>query len=195
MMNALEWRDLLLSWEADVHTWVKLNPTRDRIVLEFKTRGYLWNKGATEQEIEGCEQRIGVRLPPGYRTFLSVADGGLIISTVDTARLSRCSEIDWFAERYPDACQPWSEDVNAPVSDADYFKYGASQNTDFIRREYVPETLSISSDEELNFHLLNPLVLWNGEWEAWDLGAKQAIVERFRSFEQLMLERAASLKP
>ncbi|AEW98340.1 SMI1/KNR4 family protein [Streptantibioticus cattleyicolor] len=68
--------------------------------------GWLGREPATEEEVRAAEERLGVRLPPAYRSFLLTSNGWNSIGPVD---LLKADEIAWFAEREAWLVDAWSE--------------------------------------------------------------------------------------
>jgi hypothetical protein len=104
--------------------------------------------GASPEEIEVAERRLGTTLPPGYRSFLETTNGfGPIGHFV--RRLRPVAEICWLRDEDPELIQIW---VEATGDDA------------------LSKTLVVSDEEDGARVLLNPVVVdEEGEWEAWFL--------------------------
>jgi hypothetical protein len=76
-MGSLVWdvervRGVAAEWDAALRT---LLPAYARLVPEAEARRSVLRPGATEDEIVTAERRLGVTLPPSYRSFLAVSDG------------------------------------------------------------------------------------------------------------------------
>ncbi len=142
--------------------------------------------GATEAEILQLEQRLGISLPPSYRTFLLCSNGWVILN--DDCQLLSTQQVDWFAARNQVWIDAWVDmGADHDITDEQYFQYGDHQNPVFIRCNYLKTALQISADENGYVYLLNPLVVdENGEWEAWDFGNTIPGAHRYRSFWEMM---------
>jgi len=77
MMGSSVWdvermRAVATEWDAALRA---LLPAYARLVPEAEARGSVLRPGATEDEIVAAEARLGVTLPPSYRSFLAVSQG------------------------------------------------------------------------------------------------------------------------
>ena len=159
---------------------------------------WLGYEGATKEEIFSLEKRLGTRLPPSYRCFLSVTNGwrncGYFIY-----KLWPCSEVRWFRERnqaWIDAYvhpEPWWPKGQTPppepppLTDKEYLTYGDKQDSCKFRTEYLQTALEISDIGDSAILLLNPeIVNHAGEWEAWMFANWHAGAVRYRSFWELI---------
>ena len=123
--------------------------------------------GASPEEIEVAERRLGTTLPPGYRSFLETTNGfGPIGHFV--RRLRPAAEIRWLRDEDPELIQIW---VEATGDDA------------------LSKTLVVSDEEDGARVLLNPVVVdEEGEWEAWFFAHWVPGAEPYRSFRALVEE-------
>ncbi|MFG2071205.1 SMI1/KNR4 family protein [Nonomuraea maritima] len=139
--------------------------------------------GASEADIAEQEKRLGVRLPPGYRAFLRVANGWGqgIFRPVHEIGLVRALA-PWLAELAdPDAPYPIDS-----ASDEDYFVYGDGQQSFFYRPEYLPDSILVGQFDDGDFFLNPHVISQAGEWEACYAAAWLPGVERHRSFFDLV---------
>jgi hypothetical protein len=153
---------------------------------EAVASGWLGYPGATEAQLAAAEARLGVALPPSYRSFLAVSNGwrhaGLQIY-----RLWSTEEIEWFAVRHQDWIDAYDDPTYPPVPDERYFVYGEEQDTIDFRHEYFRTTLEISEEGDAAIYLLNPQVVTaDGEWEAWFFANWLPGAGRYRSFWEMM---------
>ncbi|TKK81151.1 SMI1/KNR4 family protein [Herbidospora galbida] len=119
---------------------------------------------ATEAEIRGLEERLGVELPPSYRQFLLFTDGW---GSDDDCRLLRVEEIGWLRDVDPSTAESWS----APTTERS-----------------VPDSLLAGYWDD-GVALLNPRVSTaEGEWEAWYLAPWLPGANRYRSFWDLAMD-------
>jgi hypothetical protein len=164
---------------------------RGRLPTEVVESGWLGFPPATEDEIEGLEERLNARLPPSYRSFLKTSNGWLYPGSF-IYDLLPTSKVGWLRDLHPDWIDAWMEGAKmigdvAPISDAEYFVYGPQQDACNFRIEYWRATLTLSGRGDSSVFLLNPLVRTpEGEWEAWFFANWQAGAVRYRSFWELM---------
>ncbi len=142
--------------------------------------------GASQDDIAATEQRLGRSLPPSYREFLLQSNGWHYPSAF-IYKLLPVSEIDWFRNLHQDWYDTWIEAAReygelSPITDEDYFVYGAPQDWCKFRDGYWIETLTISEIGDSAVYLLNPMVIdSNGEWEAWFFSNGGPGADRYRS--------------
>lgn len=153
-----------------------------------KKRGWLGYDGAREAHIVATERRLGIQLPPSYRSFFMVTNGWSQL-TSSIYQLWPVESIDWFRIKHQGWIDIWLQAYRTavPVSDSEYCVYGADQYAARFRPAYLPMTVEISSVEEHAVYLLNPEVMTSdGEWEAWLLASWLPGAHRYRSFWELM---------
>jgi hypothetical protein len=139
---------------------------------------------ATTVELDGLERRIGAELPESYRSFLSTSNGWVRLNMFIPSMLNT-SQVDWLSLRM----REWLEGVASfgPVTDAEYFDYGALQAPENYRDEYLRRCLQVSEWGDGAMLLLNPEVKTeSGEWEAWMFANWFPGARRFRTFADLM---------
>ena len=164
---------------------------------ELIQSGWLGYPGATEAELATLEQRLAARLPPSYRNFLKTSNGWRFPS-VSIFDLLPAGKVAWFSERNQDWVDAYVG-PNAglpPVSDKEYFVYGARQDCVKFRAEYLQTALQISEEGDSAVVLLNPKVVTpEGEWETWFFANWLPGAVRYRSFaEWLASERKTCCK-
>ncbi|MGH9461082.1 MAG: SMI1/KNR4 family protein [Vicinamibacteria bacterium] len=157
---------------------------------DFWKRGWGGNDGASEELIQINEARLGVVLPPSYRTFLQVSNGWWGLDW-HVPHLLPVEEIDWFRKNYQDwitaFVEPWQEAGSPPVPDEEYFEYGPKQQPAAMRVEYMADALAVSADFDGAIVLLNPRITFPGdEWEAWLFASWFPGATRYRSFRDLV---------
>jgi hypothetical protein len=160
--------------------FIQLSPE----TIESEWLGY---PGATEEQIIAAETRLGIILPPSYRTFLKATNGWTDIPGPN--KLYSTEEINWFCVENQDWIDEWSSALQflPPITDEEYFVYGKDYGwNQHIRREYMQTALQISDEEDGNVFLLNPHVIHNNEWEAWLLINGRAGILRCHSFQELI---------
>src|SRR5215218_9014682 len=65
-------RALVADWDEAVRAEV---PAYARLLPEVEARGSVLRPAAAPEELAAAEERLGVRFPPSYRSFLLVANG------------------------------------------------------------------------------------------------------------------------
>ncbi len=177
-----EWKPVLEQWSQDLIESLSEAETLE-LPPEIRASGWLGCPGASEEEIQSLEDRLGVSLPLSYRSFLAVTNGWQPYSTWWGIRLWSTREVNWF-----DMGWAWDDLESLSISDAHYFVYGPDQDPISFRQEYLKTALAISDlfweGAQL---LLNPKISSSeGEWEAWYLDSKLPGAYRYRSFWELM---------
>jgi len=140
------------------------------------------NAGATEGQLAAAEERLKIKLPPSYRTFLSACNGWKfasdmtpIIRPVEKTRWFRKEHKDWY-EAFQMSVEPLS------VMEKDYFDY-ANQDCVVFEIKHLAQALCISEIGDDAVVLLNPMVIWpDGEWETWFFSNSSPGATRYRSF-------------
>ncbi|MGA4542471.1 SMI1/KNR4 family protein [Uniformispora flossi] len=87
------WRDLLQRWSDDwldpvLHEQERAEPFPD----DIRRARWLGAGGATIQDLDALEERVGAELPPTYRRFLLTTDGG---STPPSPSNGSCPSAKW----------------------------------------------------------------------------------------------------
>jgi SMI1 / KNR4 family (SUKH-1) len=187
-MPEFEWKAFLTEFNRELLASAEL---RSRLPQEVAESGWLGSPGASEAEISEAEARLGVRLPPSYRSFLQFSNGwrqtGFFID-----RLWPADHVAWFKERNQQWIDAYTEPASdsPPPSDEEYLVYGEQQDTCIFREEYLKTALEISDTGDACIMLLNPkIVTPDGEWEAWFFANWYPGAARFRSFRELMEEQ------
>jgi hypothetical protein len=151
--------------------------------------GWLGYPGASETAITAAEARLGARLPPSYRAFLTVSNGWpRLTHFID--RLWSTDEIEWFRVRNQQWIDAYADPEGyggPPRSEAAHLVYGAAQDPASFRTTYLQDCLEISDEGDSAILLLNPQVVTpQGEWEAWFFANWLPGARRYRSFRELM---------
>ncbi len=140
--------------------------------------GWLGEPGASEEQIEAAERRLGVRLPPSYREFLAESNGFRQLSPF-IWRLRGTTDIDWFRTRNME----WIEAYQFADDISPEEHREAPLNSGLWRAAYLRSCLQISDEGDSAVVLLNPeAVTPEGEWEAWFFANWIPGVRRYRSF-------------
>src|SRR5947209_3581171 len=90
-MTPANWKSLMTAWSAQLLTTelVRHLDPKDR------KRDYLGFPPAKASTIAALESRLGIPLPPSYRSFLQATDGFRVISPF-TYHLRSAADVDWF---------------------------------------------------------------------------------------------------
>jgi hypothetical protein len=142
-----------------------------RVTPELVATGWLGSAGATESRILAAEARLGVELPPSYRTFLAASDGFLQPDLI-VPRLRTADETAWHGDLEPESAAAWAEFAEAG---------------DPLGR--LAGCLQVSDVELVGsaVYLLDPASRGpDGEWEAYFLADWVPGVDRYPSFFELM---------
>ncbi|MGJ3249629.1 MAG: SMI1/KNR4 family protein [Elainellaceae cyanobacterium] len=185
--TATDWQDFMERWNHKIFTAeTDVYDGPCDCFPEVIAQQQCGQQGAAEEEILELETRLGMKLPPSYRTFLSYSNGWFLLN--ECSVLLSTHEVNWFAARNQNWIDAWVEaGTEGEVSDEQYFQYGERQDPVFIRCEYLQTALQISADEDGYVYLLNPKVIdENGEWEAWEFDNQIPGAYRYRSFWEMM---------
>lgn len=154
-------------------------------LIALQQAGRVRGAGASDAVIAALEQRLDTRLPPSYVAFLRHSDGLLIPHGM--VNLLPAAEVDWFATLDPQYVESWTrEEVESEIEDERYFIYGPDQDSVWTRNHYLKTALQVSDSHDGDVILLNPMVRFGEEWEAWYFGYKLPGAHRYRSFAELM---------
>ncbi len=182
-----DWHGLLTPWSTAL---IEAGEAEDiSVPPEVAASGWLGYPGATEAQLAAAEARLGTRLPPSYRQFLSVTNGWRQTGSF-VYRLWSTEEIAWFRVRHQgwiDAYTGPHDGDREPLPDEEYFVYGEAQDPVKFRAEHLRTALEISDRGDAAIYLLNPqIVTPEGEWEAWFFANWLPGARRYRSFWELM---------
>ena len=155
---------------------------------------------ASPDSIAAAESRLGVLLPPSYKSFLAVSDGWRAL-TPFIYRVRPIDEVDWFRvenEHWVDAFNPPDEAARPDLPDHEYFTYGKGDDDDGrshdFRSRHLRSMLQIS-DVGDGVWLLNPeAVTPDGEWEAWFFANWIPGAHRYASFAHMLVSEYKSFR-
>jgi cell wall assembly regulator SMI1 len=168
---------------------------RDRVIADYLPKhkiaaGWLGEPGATESEIASNESRLGVRLPPSYREFLSVANGFDRIGPF-IYRLYSAAEIERFGVRHQDWIDAYQ--LGHEISPEEHLAH--PKDSVRFRTDYLSSCLQISDVGDSAVVLLNPEVTnAQGEWETWFFANWNPGATRYPSFQAYLDSEIASIK-
>ena len=178
-MKAKDWTTFLATWTRELGERKTRNPNERRVVDPTYGLGF---PGATDAQIHATEARLGVTLPPSYCEFLKATNGLLQPFSYVAAcggDFWPAQDVDWFAVRNAE----WI-DAYEGVDEAS----GKAAPERFV--DELRGTLEVSHGGDAAVYLLNPRVTGaDGEWETWFFATWSPEIERFRSFEQMMMTR------
>jgi hypothetical protein len=193
-MNEAEWRTFLTGYNGELLSYEQVAEALPRELIKA---GWLGYAGATEAEVAAAEKRLATRLPPSYRAFLKVSNGWRFPS-VSIFDLLPVAKVAWFCEQNQDWIDAYvgPSAKSPPISDKEYFVYGAKQDCIKFRTEYLQRALQVSDVGDSAVVLLNPKVMTReGEWETWFFANWLPGAFRYRSFaEWLESERRTCRK-
>jgi hypothetical protein len=140
---------------------------------------------AVEDEVRAAEARLGLRLPPSYRTQLLTAadlpgDHGLTLLPV--------AEIDRFGRREPDWLAAWLQGYEIGAA-----QYGSGTalpddpaDPATMPTDQLADAIVISTTADERVLLINPAAMRvDGEWEAWDFATWYPGAYRYPSFAEM----------
>jgi hypothetical protein len=143
----------------------KILADRDKAVDlpdEFLETGWLGTRGATPDELASLEQRIGLNLPPSYRSFLATTNGWGPTSFA-VARLLSADEVMRFSDGEPEIVRIWEDGEEGPG---------------------LRSAVQISTVFDGAVCLLVPTALT--EWETWFFASWQSGVDTYPNFRSFM---------
>jgi hypothetical protein len=156
-MTPERWRDLLGTWSQEI---LAVEEYRQAFPPEVVRSAWLGYPGATEAEIADAEARLGMTLPPSYRTFLTVTNGWRMTTTF-IKRVRPVGEVAWYRDVEPELLAIWLEAEQSPMEQrvqTDHTKttgYG------------LQAALTVSDYGDGMYMLIPQRIAANGEWPAW----------------------------
>ena len=177
-----EWGTWLQRWNREL--LARFDPTEQNAFVDPQVTpavlasGWLGSSGVSEEHLAELEARLGMSLPPSYRSFLQVSNGFLQPGVI-VPRLLAADEVAWLRDVDPDTVEAWTH--AASQTDCPAGSDGFEQ--------YLPTTLQVSACETVGtaMYLLNPGVMSaEDEWEAFFFAHWVPGVRRFPSFWALM---------
>ncbi|HHP7246274.1 MAG TPA: SMI1/KNR4 family protein, partial [Elainellaceae cyanobacterium] len=136
-----DWQDFMEHWNHKIFTAeTDVYDSPCDCFPEIVAQQQCGQYGATEEEILELETRLGMKLPPSYRTFLLYSNGWVLLNECNV--LLSAHDVNWFAARNQNLIDAWVEaGTEGEVSDEHYFQYGEHQDPVFIRCEYLQTAL------------------------------------------------------
>ncbi len=160
-MTEYNWRPFLEQWSRAILA----SPEVEYLGLppEVIESGWLGLPGASEAQIAAAEVRLGVRLPPSYRSFLLISNGWRHTGSI-VGPLRPVEEVDRYGVLYSDSLADFTEGLTGFGA----YEYEFDPSFEEADLRHLEHTLVLSSGEDVDTLLLNPQgVAPNGEWEAW----------------------------
>lgn len=206
--NDFDWESFLQQWSKAILASMD-QEERGQLPPEMLASGWLGYPGATDEELARVERRLGMTLPPSYRSFLKVSNGWrqtAKASDNSSHRFWSTEDIDQFAARHASWIRLFTkhQDINTAdldddfqdindqwepieISDEEYLIYNDSQDPSKIRAKYLNTAIEISDVGIDSIYLLNPQVVTpEGEWEAWFFADYLPGADRYPSFQAMM---------
>ncbi|WP_017626456.1 SMI1/KNR4 family protein [Nocardiopsis chromatogenes] len=146
------------------------------IPADRRAAGWLGYEGADVERIAALEERLGTRLPPSLRTFLSVTDGWTRLSFF-VYGLRSTEDIDWLRRAEPGA---WEILRGAPDG----------EEPEHEEDRLMDRALLVSREADALYWLLDPGdVSEDGEWAAYTWASwYPGLSDRLASFAALVAE-------
>jgi hypothetical protein len=181
-VTTLEWLSFLQRW----NDFILDDPdVREQLSKDMVDRGWIGYPGATLEQLQAMESRLGAQLPRSYTSFLQASNGWPILPPFIETMWST-EKTAWFRERHQDWIDIFGQEP-VTIPDSAYFVYGEDQDSVSFRREYLPACLEISERFDGAIMLLNPIIVDDrGEWEAWLFANWYPGAARYRSFAEMM---------
>ncbi len=176
----IEWRPLMARWSKELMS-SSLAKSVDP-APEF--HDWLGFAAATSNDLDDLEKRLGVILPPSYKSFLLMSNGWRRTDfSID--RIRPAAEVNWFRVENEQWAEIYAEN-GSELSDEQYYTYPENEASDH-RAAHMKSLLQISDVADAVL-LLNPeAVTPDGEWEAWYFANWIPGAIRYPSFAHMML--------
>jgi hypothetical protein len=176
---------LIREWDSRIHA--ELQQFDNEVVEELfpdlvelkdsDTRSL--SDGASEQEINRTESRLGTKLPEDYKALVRVRNGWLAPGLLPPGnRVQAVEEIDWFRNVNPRSCADWAAES---VMRTQIGVYGDYQDPVLFCREHLQSCVAISTQYGSGVYLLNTAIVKDGCYESWYMDDHLPGAVRFRS--------------
>ena len=149
---------------------------------------WLGFNGLSDKEIKNEEIHLGTNLPPSYKAFIETINGFKQLSCFVWDILP-IEKIDWLKNVDPGLVEVYTVMFKDEfeTTDEEYFVYGEEQQPTTFRSSYFESCLAVSGYGDATILLLNPEIKFGEEWEAWMYAPWNLGLNRYQSFEQLMI--------
>ena len=168
----------------------------DDLTPEERFKAWCGSPPASEEEILKTEARLGLTLPPSYRSFLSISNGWRLFDTL-VERLLPVQEIERYRDADPGDLAAILKMREDEVSDRDYLDYEDPEHNEALRHRYYPESILVGKGwgVESERILLNPKIVSDGgEWETIYFANWIPGNYRYRSFRDFVEDSVSSLE-
>lgn len=188
-----DWLSFLQTYNRELlHT----EEVRESVPIEVREIGWMGYPGASEEQIQAAEYRLGIQFPPSFREFYKITNGwrcaGYYTDAVFPFEILSIEKVEWFRTNNQDWINIYNERPYK-IHDTNYFVYGKQQNSVNFRAEYLKTALQISTIHDAGVYLLNPqIVSTDDEWEAWHFANWMPGAWRYKSFLQLLVNERHS---
>ncbi|MGW6118459.1 SMI1/KNR4 family protein [Nocardia sp. NPDC055165] len=173
-VDGMNWRPWLELWSEE---WIASRDP-DELDPEVVQQRWLGYAPATEADIAAVEQRLGLRLPPSYRSFLLTTDGWRHAGEF-VRKMRDTTNLGWLRDLEP-TWESWADLTTEPPVDA--------PGNPFSRG------LLISLHADVGVLFLDPADRDdNGEWAAYSVFSWGEFPRRYPSFTALMESEYQSL--
>jgi HEAT repeats/SMI1 / KNR4 family (SUKH-1) len=184
-MSRINWRPFLVRWSSELMA----SELAGRVSPAPESPDWLGFAPAEEQELKDLEDRLGMALPPSYRSFLFVTNGWRR-TTFAVDRIRPAAEVDWFRVENEQWVDLYPES-GSDLPDDEYYNYTDGSAPDH-RADHMKSLVQIS-DVDDGVYLINPeAVTPDGEWEAWFFANWVPGAVRYPSFAHLMVQEYLS---
>jgi cell wall assembly regulator SMI1 len=157
------------------------------LTQEARSTGWCGQSPAPENEILKTEKRLGVTLPPSYRSFLSISNGWRPFSSFierllpveESYRIAEPENLKLLQQCYQEG----------DISDEEYLDYDTPEHMEALRHCYYPESILVGKpwEGESDMILLNPHIVFpDGEWETIFFANWVPGNQRYRSFREFV---------
>lgn len=188
------WKDILSRLSSIL---LKTERWKAQLTREEVVSGWCGQPAAADHEILVVEQRLGIALPPSYRSFLSLSNGWRPFGSF-IERLLPVQEVERFRSRDPETLamiQKYYQESVLP--DELYLDYENPKYVVALRPRYYADCLLVGKGwgVESDIVLLNPhIVNSDGEWEAIFFANWVPGNQRYRSFRDFVEESVSTLE-
>lgn len=187
-----------IDWETFLTKWISLERLRrfSEDITYDDNNPYLGFAGASEKKIHEAEDRLGIAFPPSYKRFISFTNGWYKNSIHGYAyhHLLPIEEVDWFRDKETEWIQIYAETLeysyeDIPILTKKISPYDMDFEDDFLFLQCLKSALQVSKSADCDVILLIPNIEFNnGEWEAWYFADWAAGIDKYPSFEELMIK-------
>ena len=118
----LDWNEFLHEWESEIiplylHEFGIPPESLNGIEVKANDTGTVRFPGASDEDIQLLEQRIGKNLPPSYINFLKVSNGWIQLGMdAESGKLWPTEQVNWLKEQDPQMLSDWLE-TSLPFDD------------------------------------------------------------------------------